>query len=338
MHKNGTDAGIQYLFEIIVRQAGNVADVYLESSRRGHRSLAELPPCRWYILGLHLARGKFMSSFPYACSLATGEHSDRFMHEATRKLPFAHLWNVLRPGAKKICAQPDMELHRLHRLMLAFVLDSLPQASLPNRELQQIRKVLSKNAMLEVDRLRTSVSNRTYHRYRPLGFESDIDFTALHGRPRIDTVLVTWVQQIYPESTLESLRNLFSPLLPMNPELPDSTYDTSHLEAYRSRIDPWHHAQSVNNVPAGQNCTVCAELLAEDGIQGLSAVNEYLLLSTYGHYFYYGCIDTWLNGISQNSNLCPECRTRMYAARRTVRPKQYEQNGNTPRDYVLPLP
>jgi hypothetical protein len=93
-------------------------------------------------------------------------------------------------------------------------------------------------------------------------------------------------------------------------------YDTVILEPYGPHIDPIDYADVVDdaNCPMDQNCTVCAEpYTLQDGFVLC------LKLLKCGHHVHYHCIEQWMNGVAQNSNLCPECRTEISRIRRPVR-------------------
>jgi hypothetical protein len=94
-------------------------------------------------------------------------------------------------------------------------------------------------------------------------------------------------------------------------------YLSADLEAYGPIINPLDHVMIETNRPEDQNCTICA-----DGCPSTPTAEQCVRIIECGHCFHLQCIHGWLNVISPNSNLCPECRSFICEVCRRVRPVQ----------------
>jgi hypothetical protein len=308
---NRIDIGIQFLTDVVIRQAMNVADVlqvcYLEPADSEYI---------WYISGLVQAREKFISTFEQPCSLSNGKEVSRAMRGAIMDLSFVELWNVLWKRARQV-----RDLNTVHSKLKEWILRSFARVR-PDSNREYITSI-----------------EKAHAKFRRSAFPTEIDVNAIRNYTiynRHDMLLLGphWARHLYPEhsaNTAKLIRQLNSQpediqTIENEDTIPDvlsrNTYDLSHLEPHGPCIDPKNYSEAVLDPPTGQNCTICAEEYTQLSAEGSQVGDGCVRLPACGHYFHYECIGAWMNGVSANTNTCPECRTMICEERREVRAKE----------------
>jgi hypothetical protein len=308
------DADILFLIEVVMRQAMNVADVWeAYNYSPGHpRRISEYG---WYISSLAQAREKFLMDFEQPCILSNGQEVSRAMREAIMDLPFVELWNALWKRAKS-CT------NMIHDFLKKWVIKSFRRYSDPDTG--------------RIYTINIEARMRSTHRLSSL--PQGIDIGAI--RSGISCNLMTleracnWARHLYPDECITEARDArfraeVAQRRQNEEEIPEelsrNTYDLSHLEAHGPCIDPKNYSVTVSDPPIDQNCTICAEAYTYPSANGSQMGEGCVQLSTCGHYFHYECIGTWMNGVSANTNTCPECRAVICEGRREVRAKGVDQ-------------
>jgi hypothetical protein len=308
------DADILFLIEVVMHQAMNVADVW-EAYHYSPGHPRRISEYRWYISSLAQAREKFLMDFEQPCILSNGQEVSRAMRKAIIDFPFVELWNVLWKRAKS-CT------NMIRDSLKKWVIKSFKRYSDPDTG--------------RIYTINIEARMRSMHRLSSLPQEIDIGSI----RSGIPCSLATlerasnWARHLYPDECITEARDArfraeVAQRRQNEEEIPEeisrNTYDLSHLEAHGHCIDPKNYSVAVSDPPMDQNCTICAEAYTYPSADGSQMGEECVQLSTCGHYFHYECIGTWMNGVSANTNTCPECRAVICEGRREVRVKEVDQ-------------
>ncbi|KAF1917667.1 hypothetical protein BDU57DRAFT_537312 [Ampelomyces quisqualis] len=324
-------SGLQFLIETVLRQAMNVADVWTAGEAEDRFLFGE-PDFRWYILSLIQARERFRNDFFQPTNMTNGHHVSREMREAIQDLSFVDLWNALWSHARDIYITPELKARGVHFSMYLRVVKCIKKSCVSTWSRKRLRALVKRVSMLppHTNDARWMEENI----YRLSIFPKDINFRYVQDDTYTGPMMQEWWRFLYPGRLLirriymsgfdDESRAAESDEEDLPEQVMRDANDKSHLEAYGPRINAKEHARIIDHPPEDQNCTVCAEEYNQNQVENQRAEEECLKLNACGHFFHHGCIDTWINGLLPNSNLCPECRTQICGERRQVRARQWE--------------
>jgi hypothetical protein len=311
------------LMRMLTRVAMDIADVWEYTLRHGHRQVTELPPFKWYEMGLPFARKSFMSLIR-DCADELEDTLTHQLRDLLKSVPFVVVWDWLWQKARDLSVTLDPIVTELHSFLYTHVYESLSSLATPvfwNGQAQQhdaivlqywraidLRTVpwppsrpLGYPVLVDLEAISTTIAHKMERHWgrRFYGDELPPGFSTDHGL--VDEFLA--IVQAAHEEDDESVPD----------ELQQDINDGAEVEAYGPPINPLDFADVVSeaNKPPEQNCTICAETFQSEA--------NCMKLRDCGHYFHHLCICYWLNGVTANSNLCPECRAQICSDRRPVR-------------------
>jgi hypothetical protein len=305
--------GIASILEVVVQQALNVALVFKYSWEQGFRASDLLPPYKWYVSSLEQARKKYVllvecrdprTRLPYQ------------VQESLLHINFVELWDGLWQKAVEFSTAVGFASSRLDFDMYVWVTyqmklpssDPKPEVC-GNRDMAAIAEQRCQEHWTDDLEAVPKVQPDGFH--LP-GLSNSLDVGAMRGFRGPRYPYRGWGSRFYDNDEVSDVSD--------DEEDGESDLDVNEMasvEAYGPSIDPTDVAHVAMIKPEDQRCTICME--DHFYVYGDSRTMK---LNTCGHLFHYECIFDWVNGVSSNSNLCPECRVQFSQERRRVRPTQ----------------
>ncbi|KAF2848431.1 hypothetical protein T440DRAFT_454655 [Plenodomus tracheiphilus IPT5] len=309
---------IEYLLMFVLLKLRQVVDIWTVALGTGRRQSDEVPTFKWYIYGFLHARKALITAVEDADpQTQLPFHIRDGLKDMNLELLWDCIWNLV----GEIHGMPELRDSRQKFVEIA------------SNIIQQIQDPVADprpwmpegcNVQAIIKRIQTArgnVAGFTGKYYDTMEPACPFHLGEICNRPEAQPHRFDWGGRFYasgndPGAEEMGYHNPYDDF--EHGEDPDPDFnETVELESFGPFIDIETFASAAVGGPSDQYCTVCMEENTASHDYG-----RIMRLNTCRHFFHYQCLWQWANGVSLNSNLCPECRSEFSEVRRMVREAQ----------------